>query len=193
MRVHRLIPRTEAEGPGVRFCIWVQGCAHGCEGCFAEALWDYDKGTEVSAQDVKRQIEAQAKQIRGVTFLGGEPFDQAAALAEIARFAHGAGLDVIAFTGYLYETLLTREDASRLLDDVDLLIDGPYIRALQDFSRPLVGSSNQRFIYLTDRFTPEEIRAYRNRFEIRVDPDGTVFLNGMGDLNRLRRKIDNYI
>ena len=77
--------------------------------------------------------------------------------------------------------------------DVDLLIDGPYIRALQDFSRPLVGSSNQRFIYLTDRFTPEELRSYRNRFEIRVDPDGTVFLNGMGDLNRLRRKIDNYI
>ena len=193
MRIHRLLSQTEAEGPGVRFCIWAQGCSRGCPGCFAEALQDPAGGEEIGTDEIIRQIASQVGKIRGVTFLGGEPFEQAAALGKIAAFAQNAGLDVITFTGSTLEALRSKPEAALLLNNTDLLIDGPYVQELQDFSRPLAGSKNQRFLFLTRRFSPEEINSYKNRIEVRVRPDGAVQMNGMGDLNRLTDYKNHFI
>lgn len=193
MRIHRLLSQTKAEGPGLRFCIWAQGCSHACPGCFAEALWDPAGGEEIGADEIIRQIALQTGKIRGVTILGGEPFEQAAELGEIAAFAQNAGMDVITFTGSTLEALRTKPEAALLLTNTDLLIDGPYVQKLQDFSRPLVGSKNQKFRFLTQRFSPEEINSYKNRIEVRVGPDGAVRMNGMGDLNRLTEYKKHFI
>lgn len=191
IRIGRYLPETRAEGPGKRFAIWVQGCELHCPGCFATELQPRTGGVLVPVSGLIERIEAVKTGICGVTFLGGEPFLQASALTRIANAAHGMGLSVLCFTGYTMEWLLENGDADQkaLLDAVDLLIDGPYREELRSFRRPLVGSENQRFRYLTERITPEEIQAYRNSIECRIGPDGVLQLNGMGDFTMLAERL----
>lgn len=188
IRIHRIVFRTRSEGPGLRLAVWTQGCRAACPGCYATALWDEQGGTAMSTAQLCREIVA-ADGIEGITLLGGEPFLQAAPLAEAAAFARERGLSVITFTGQLYEQLLTSKDngVQALLRHTDVLIDGPYRQELRDFSRPLVGSANQRFLFLTGRYTPEDMAACRNSVELRIGKDGAMRLNGMGDFIRLQQ------
>lgn len=91
--------------------------------------------------------------IEGVTFTGGEPMHQAAALAELARRVRGHGLSVVCFTGFTIEQLRSGGDpeVSRLLSQVDVLIDGPYLRE-QSANLLWRGSSNQRVLFLSERY-----------------------------------------
>ena len=205
MRVSRIIDKTKAEGPGIRFCIWVQGCGHHCRGCFAENLWNYEGGYEIKPEEIISQIKKVQNEIDGITFLGGEPFDKARDLADIAKFVKSIDKSVITFTGYVYEELCgsdndnssnscnscnsENDDWKKLLENTDLLIDGRFEESLLDYSRPLVGSSNQRFIFLTDKIKKEEIDNYKNRFEIRKDKAGTISFNGMGNIEKLKEYI----
>lgn len=121
--------------------------------------------------------------IEGMTFLGGEPFEQAEALAELGRMVRERGLSVMTFTGYVLEKILksSRKGWHDLLAVTDLLLDGPYVQALTDTSRPWVGSSNQRFHFLTPRYRDLEtqLESIPNRIEVRLQPDGRVLLNGL--------------
>lgn len=182
MRLHRIIPQTRAEGPGVRFCLWVQGCHTGCPGCYARDLWDPQGGYEADPGDILAQIAA-TEGIEGITFLGGEPMEQAEALAYIARGTKELGLSVLTFTGLTYESLLEEGDPHRLalLKETDLLIDGPYRKEQHDTSRPWVGSRNQRYRFLTDRYGPRDVETCHNRIELRLTKEGILRLNGMGD------------
>ncbi len=186
MRVYKILPKTKAEGPGIRFCIWVQGCGHHCKGCFAKRLWDYEDGDHMSADQVIVELSRVIDEVEGITFLGGEPFDQAEELERVARYVKEHEKNVITFSGYTYETLLENEKYKGLLEYTDLLCDGPYIEELTDYSRPLLGSSNQRFIFLSDAITKEEMDRYHNSFEIRVSKNGQIEVNGMGNINKLK-------
>ena len=189
MRVNRIIQKTYAEGPGCRFCIWVQGCNHHCDGCFAKELWNFHEGYCISTAEIISMIKQVEKDICGITFLGGEPFEYADELSIIAKYIHSLNKNVITFTGYLYEDLLNEPKAVLLLNQTDLLIDGKFDKNLIDYSRPLVGSSNQRFIYITDRIAKKEIEQYKNRFEVRISKNGKQIINGMGNI----QKIQNYL
>ena len=186
MRLHRILPQTRAEGPGNRFCIWVQGCHNGCPGCYAVDLWDPQGGFEADPMDILAQISA-AGEIEGVTFLGGEPMEQAKDLAFLAAEIRMMGLSVLTFTGLTYESILEEADPDRLelLKHTDLLIDGPYLQAEHDISRPWVGSRNQRYRFLTDRYSHEDVHRCHNRIELRMDESGILRLNGMGDFPAL--------
>ena len=152
----------------------------------AEDTWDPAGGEQVPTEQVCERLRARAARtpaLEGVTLLGGEPFEQAGPLGELARTARALGLSVIAFTGYTIEELQAREDPStnELLGHIDLLIDGPYQEALRDFSRPWAGSSNQRFLFLSDRYGEEDLAREANHVEMRIGKDGTVVINGMMD------------
>jgi anaerobic ribonucleoside-triphosphate reductase activating protein len=92
-------PRSLANGPGLRAVLWVQGCGKRCPGCFNPEFQQRAGGREVAVEEVLQWI-ADAQGIEGVTFSGGEPFDQAEALAAVARGAQARGLGVVVFTGY---------------------------------------------------------------------------------------------
>lgn len=193
MRINRVIQKTRAEGPGVRFAIWAQGCHNACPGCYATALWDETGGEAVTLEALITEIRA-TKGIEGITLLGGEPFEQAAPLAQIAEAAQAAGLSVVTFTGLTYEEILAgdRPEHLQLLKYTDLLIDGAYIAEQRDFSRPWVGSSNQRYLFLTDRYSMADVEACRNHIEFRLDRNGVLRLNGMGDFEDLERMLQDY-
>ena len=187
IRVGRVVPKTRAEGPGLRFAVWVQGCRMGCPGCYARALWDESGGTETDEDTLLEELRRVSGEVEGVTLLGGEPFLQAGALARFAGAARELGLSVLTFTGYCYEDLLRSGDREvfALLAVTDLLIDGPYLQEQRDFSRPLAGSRNQRFRFLTERYSPADLERCRNRVEVRLGKDGVLRVNGMGDFGAL--------
>lgn len=175
----------------MRFTIWTQGCHNGCPGCYSTALWDETGGSEISPGELIEKIR-KTPGIEGVTFLGGEPMEQAEDCAQIAAAAKKLGLSVLTFTGRLYEDLLAEGDSCRLalLECTDLLIDGPYIKEQHDLSRPWVGSRNQRYLFLTERYRMADIEKCRNQVEFRLDKSGILRLNGMGDFAALEAALN---
>ena len=125
------------------------------------------------------------KGIEGVTFLGGEPFEQAKELSILSESIKNLGLSIVCFTGYIYEDLISKNDIyiNRLISTIDLLIDGAFEKDKFDLSRAWVGSSNQRYIFLSNRYSIKDIKSYKNKTEIRIYPDGRTEANGMGNFS----------
>ncbi|MGC4950471.1 4Fe-4S single cluster domain-containing protein [Streptomyces sp. DT224] len=144
---------TEALGPGVRSALWVQGCPFSCAGCMAPDWIPFRPARQAAPAELARELLADAR-VTGLTFSGGEPMAQAAGLAEVARRAREIrDVTVICFTGYRLERLRTRPPGpgvAALLAEVDVLVDGVYVAALDD-GRGLRGSANQRVHHLTGR------------------------------------------
>lgn len=188
VEVFKILKTTQVEGPGKRFCIWVQGCKKHCPDCWAKDTWEFGVGTEYSVAELIEQIN-EVQDIEGVTFLGGEPFEQAQELAELSIKIKNLGLSVVCFTGYTLEELHAKNDESveLFLSNIDLLIDGGFEQDKFDLSRPWVGSSNQRYIFLTDFYSPKIISQYKNKIEARIGEDGKLEINGMGDFEQIRR------
>jgi anaerobic ribonucleoside-triphosphate reductase activating protein len=88
--------------------------------------------------------------LNGVTFSGGEPISQAKEFASLAKRVKSLGLDIVTYTGYTFEELLEMSikdiHIKRLLENTDLLVDGPYLASERDLSVPFRGSRNQRLI-----------------------------------------------
>ena len=183
LNVNRLLSKTRAEGPGLRTCVWVQGCNRRCPGCMASHMWDPSPHQLLSTDGIIDTALAAGSE--GLTILGGEPFEQPAALATLLRQAWDAGLSTIVFTGFTHAELQssTDSDIHAALASTDVLIDGPYIASQRDFSRPLVGSANQQFVFLTHRYSLSDFS--HNRIEIRIGRDGTAMANGMGQMEQL--------
>ena len=189
LRVFNILKNTKVEGPETRYCIWVQGCSRHCKGCQAVHTWSHSGGTLYNIKAIITDIKKQ-KNIEGVTFLGGEPFEQAEALGIIAKSVKKEGLGVLCFTGGLLEELQQKEENKILLENIDLLIDGAFEADKVDYSRPWCGSTNQRYHFLTDRYNEDIFEKYKNKVEINISKNGTIFMNGMGNFDEIQHKID---
>lgn len=149
VKVAGIIRESIVDGPGIRFVLFVQGCPHHCPGCHNPQTWPFQGGSEVSTGWFKPEFKKDPL-LSGITLSGGEPFCQPEPLAEIAREAHGCGLDVVTYTGFTFERLLEkrREDyrISCLLKQTDVLIDGPFVLVQKSLALTFRGSANQRVI-----------------------------------------------
>ena len=187
IKIHRFLPFTKVEGPGNRACIWVQGCPIRCKGCALPQTWDFEGGENRNIDELLKIILS-TQGIEGVTFMGGEPFAQAQQVAYMAKKLQEKKLSVVVFTGYNYEQLKNSSDKywQELLNSTDLLIDGPYDINKKDYSRPWVGSSNQNYYFLTDRYShlKDKLERINNKLEIRIQPNGKIMVNGMVDLEQ---------
>lgn len=150
MRIAGLLHESIVDGPGVRFVVFCQGCPHRCPGCHNPETWDFGGGGEYTVRQLIKEIRKAPALVRGVTLSGGEPFSQPGEMAQLASRVHGLGMDVVTYTGFLYEELLekARQDpeVERLLAETDLLVDGPFVEAKKDIGLRFRGSSNQRII-----------------------------------------------
>lgn len=188
IRVASIVSETDAEGPGRRFAIWVQGCTIRCDGCFNPHMWGATGGRDVSIDRLLQQIES--TDVEGVTFLGGEPFEQAEPLARLAGQVQRLGLSVMVFTGFEFENLtglVAPVGADRLIAGTDLLVSGPYLAAKRDRVRPWVGSTNQQFHFLTPRYDSlrGQLATLPDRLEVRVAVDGVVSVNGWAGVDQI--------
>lgn len=190
LNVFKIINNTNVEGFGSRFCIWTQGCSKHCKGCYATETWSFEPNLIMETEKILNLIKKE-KNIEGITFLGGEPFEQAEAVSEIAEAVKKSDLSVITFTGQIYENLKTSKNkfVQKLLKNTDLLIDGGFEEDKLDYSRAWVGSSNQKYIFLTGKYNEKMLSSYKNKIEVRINKDGTVFANGMGNFEKLKEDL----
>lgn len=136
------------DGPGIRFAVFAQGCAHACPGCHNPEAQSFTGGKEVTLDELKQKIEANPL-LSGITLTGGEPFEQPAPLTELALWATERGLNVWAYSGYLFEQLVQgtpSAEARELLGAVDVLVDGPFLQSEASHELKWRGSANQRIV-----------------------------------------------
>ena len=189
IRIYHILKNTKTEGPGTRYCIWFQGCMRHCKVCWAVETWDLKGGKEYNVIDILNDIFS-TPDIEGVTFLGGEPFEQPEALMFLASNIKQKCLSVVCFTGYKIEYL--QKKYKNILSEIDLLIDGEFIEEEKDFSRPWVGSKNQKYYFLTDRYNESILTKYKNKIEINIQKNGKIFINGIGDFDKLEKNLKMY-
>lgn len=146
-----------ANGPGVRVSLFVSGCTHHCPGCFNREAWDFDYGQPFTQQTIERILEMlKPNYIRGLTLLGGEPFEpeNQGAIVELLRQIKTKypQKSIWAFSGYLFDRDILSgklgpwEITGEYLGYLDVLVDGPFVEAKKNLTLRFRGSENQRLI-----------------------------------------------
>jgi anaerobic ribonucleoside-triphosphate reductase activating protein len=181
LRIHHLIEKTRANGPGLRAALWTQGCSLGCKGCFNPATHPFHGGELVGVDELARRITAIGG-IAGLSILGGEPLQQPQAVFSLLRMVKAtSGLSVILFTGFTLEEIAARmPGAEELSNLVDVLIAGRYEEDLR-LARGLRGSRNKTVTIFSDRYSEDDLEAVP-ACEITVDAKGEITINGMDPL-----------
>lgn len=148
-----------ANGPGIRTTIFVTGCTHKCHNCFNEEYQDFDFGDPWTPKETDEVIEdLKLDEVKGLTILGGEPFQNEVDLLQVLRdIKKEVQKDIWIFSGYTYEEILKDEDKKKLLEECDVLVDGRFVEALKDLSLRFRGSSNQRIIDVKKSLEANEV------------------------------------
>ena len=140
-----IIEDTMVDGPGFRTSIYCAGCQHQCAGCHNPQSWDFEGGHTMTTEEIMRVIEADP--YANVTFSGGDPMYQPEGFAELARAIRQRTEKTIwCYTGFTYENLMKNPRQRALVEQLDVLVDGPYVKALRDETLRFRGSKNQRLI-----------------------------------------------
>lgn len=146
-----------ANGPGVRVTLFVSGCTNHCVGCFQPQTWDFCYGEPFTGETEERLLRMlRPAYIRGLTVLGGEPFEpenQRALLPFLRRVRRELPeKDIWAFTGFTWETLMREgshprcEATEEMLSLLDVLVDGPFVLSKRNLMLRFRGSENQRLL-----------------------------------------------
>lgn len=171
---------TEAEGPGRRWALWFQGCSIRCPGCCNPHLFPRDGGKTISVTDLLSDMDKANKNdaIEGITLLGGEPTEQVEAATALATHAQSLGLTVLVFTGKPLEKLKEQTETVKLLEKVDILVDGPFDDKQPETRRRWIGSANQGIHFLSKRAScPDPRWELPNTLEITLR-QGKLLVNG---------------
>ena len=156
MRIAGLVEESIVDGPGFRMAVFAQGCFIHCPGCHNPETHDPDGGREADTEDMIARMR-QNPLLDGITLTGGDPFLQPEACLSLARAAHAQGLNVWAYSGQTLEQLLAlraeRPFLGELLEEIDVLVDGPFLLERRTLDLRFRGSDNQRVIDM-----PETLR-----------------------------------
>lgn len=149
IRTAGLIKESIVDGPGIRLVVFAQGCKHNCPGCHNPETHSFDEGSLVTVDSIIEQAKRNPL-LDGITFSGGEPFEQAQAFAVLARESHKLDLDVMTYTGYSYEYIIRNSSKHKgweeLLNETDILVDGKFELDKRNVLLKFRGSENQRII-----------------------------------------------
>ena len=149
IRLAGLVPESFVDGPGIRFTVFTQGCPHNCKGCHNPETHDFAGGRLADTDKIYNKIK-QYPLVKGVTYSGGDPFCQPEPLYDLSVKLRADGYHIMSYTGWTFEQLLkksaTEEFVGKLLGQLDLLVDGPFVLAERTLELPFRGSRNQRII-----------------------------------------------
>lgn len=140
-----IIEDTTVDGPGFRTAIYAAGCPNGCPGCHNPESWDINRGRWMSTDEILQKVLADS--FADVTFSGGDPMYQPEGFTELAHaIKRQSRKNIWCYTGYTFETLLHNPRQAKLLEYIDVLVDGKFKEELRDEDLYFRGSSNQRLI-----------------------------------------------
>lgn len=145
--------------PGVSVTLFTQGCPHHCEGCHNPETWDFDGGKEFTLDVLRKIVEGLAHNgvKRNFCIMGGEPLCEQNTLLTLMTIQYVKQrlpeIKIYLWTGYYYEQLLKSSDPKipLILKEIDVLVDGPFVKSLRDITLKMRGSSNQNIIDLKEK------------------------------------------
>ncbi len=149
IRIAGIVEESIVDGPGIRFVVFVQGCNHNCKGCHNKDSHSFSGGKLMKTEDIIEMMKSNPL-LKGLTLSGGEPFEQAEECLLLAKEAKSIGLDILAYSGYTIEDLLKENKYKKLLQEIDILIDGPFIKEEKTELLKFRGSKNQRILEVKD-------------------------------------------
>ena len=174
--LHATLPRSAANGPGLRYVIWVQGCSLGCKGCFNPET--HSSGVERMAVSETVQDVLATPGIDGVTLTGGEPLEQPDAVASFATsLRRSSDLSIVVLTGYTRQEVMQDSGMLRAATACDVLVCGRY-NEQQRVAKGLRGSRNKEYWFLTDRYGEADFDQVPEA-EFVIHLDGTVTATGV--------------
>ena len=149
IRIANIINDSIVDGPGIRLTVFFQGCAHACKDCFNKETWDFNGGV---LYDIDKIYDIAMKNplLDGITLSGGDPLYQVEGALELVKLFKNTDLNIMVYTGFNYEELIeiskNKPVMHEFLENIDYLVDGPFVTELRDISLKFRGSSNQRII-----------------------------------------------
>lgn len=156
LRISGTEPQSIVDGPGIRYVIFTQGCERDCYGCHNPQTHDILGGRLVNIDKLYNDI-IRDPLIQGITFSGGEPLLQIIPLLNLTRKLKRKNYHIICYTGFLFEQIKNNINYCDLLNNIDILIDGPFIENLKNIDLKYRGSSNQRIIDIKETIKNNKI------------------------------------
>jgi len=159
------------DGEGLRYTIFTQGCNHNCLGCQNPETHDFNGGYEEDELNIINEI-LEDPLLDGITLSGGDPLFQADKLLKIVETVKNKGLTIWLYTGFIFEDFLhfknneycdnrITNDMIKLLELVDVVVDGPFVLSKRNLTGRFKGSDNQRLINVIETFKHNKIIEYR--------------------------------
>lgn len=156
IRIAGIVQDSIVDGQGIRMTIFTQGCPHHCAGCHNGHTHDPNGGREVTVDEILDLMHSNPL-LDGVTFSGGEPFEQIEAVKHIAHEAHRLRLNVWCYTGWTWEQIMLDPRKRGLLAYIDVLVDGRFDLKQRSFELKWRGSKNQRVIAVEESLFKNEV------------------------------------
>lgn len=155
LRVLHVVEGTSVDGPGLRTSIYLAGCRHHCPGCHNPESWNMNGGEERTLDELMEIITYNEAP---VTFSGGDPLAQAEPLAHLVeRIKRETGYNVWCYTGYTWEQVKQQPQLMKVVKQLDVLVDSPFLMAERDTKLRFRGSSNQRLIDVQRSLATNEV------------------------------------
>jgi len=179
LNVHSIVPVSVSMGPGKRYVVWVQGCSRHCPDCINPLTHSHRPQILLDPRRLANSVLA-VPQIEGLTVTGGEPLEQPAAVACLCRIVKEKGLSIMVFTGWTYKSICNSDDpdVKNLLEQIDILVDGPFVPVQIDSSLLWRGSGNQKIYLLTNRYSPDVLENNQPHLEGRISNNSPLELSG---------------
>ena len=181
LNVYKIAHGSKIYGPGIRDVIWFKGCTLHCKNCINPELWSPDGADQMDVDYLVKQLDS-----KEITFLGGEPLQQADILSLVKRLKKKR-IGIVLFTGYERHEL--DGDKKKAADMCDVVIYGRYVDKLKDDSLYLRGSLNQEIVFNTKRYNPNDF-IKPNSYELEMNNELELhgrnknLINELLELNR---------
>ena len=181
LRIHSFLPTSQANGPGLRSVLWLQGCSLACPGCFNPETHAFNAGTVTPVTQVFDWIEQLCQDTEGLTISGGEPLFQIRPLIKLLQLVRKhTGLSTLLFTGFTIEEAVKMPNFKELSCCLDVIIAGRY-KEDQRLARNLIASSNKTIQFYTDRYADQDFQDIPQS-EIFINEDGEIIATGINPL-----------
>ena len=165
IRLAGIAENSLVNGKGLRKVFFSQGCSHHCEGCFNQHTWEFAGGRMFDMDELVQKVKDEPF-LDGVTFSGGDPFQQADKFAYLAKKLHEANINIWAYTGYTFEELMklaqTNPHIKEMINNVDVIVDGRFMKDKMSENLKYCGSSNQRVIDVKTSLNENKIILFKD-------------------------------
>lgn len=166
LRVLGILPGTSVDGPGLRTSIYFAGCSHHCPGCHNPQSWDMDGGTPMTLAEIVGEVERHGF---NVTLTGGDPLMHPREMAQLASILRSRGYSLWCYTGFRYEEIAGKELYRPLIEQLDVMVDSPFVMEQRDIHLRFRGSRNQRLINIPLTLASSNVTLW-------ADPDDAIAL-----------------